>query len=102
MLARCLPTVFSLMNSCLATSRLDAPAAMHSAVLASGEITLCHLSAASVPQLARRGVSRADVCLSAGGPHVDVGACRDPVNAVTDAAPPEAPPPEEAPPPPGA
>jgi len=48
-------------------------------------------------------LSKADVCADAGGRHVDVSGCADPVAAVEDAPPPpeEAPPPpEDAPPPP--
>jgi hypothetical protein len=47
--------------------------------------------------------SWADVCAGAGGQHVDVSACGDPVARAVDAPPPPEdvpPPPEDAPPPP--
>jgi hypothetical protein len=70
-----------------------------------GALTLLVALPAAVATIETPGISRADVCADAGGRHVDVGGCTEPLAPVDAPPPPQdvpppPPPPENVPPPP--
>jgi|SRR5271163_2763497 len=69
-----------------------------------GALTVLVVLPATVATIETPAISRADVCADAGGNHVNVGGCTQPLAPVAAPPPPQdvppPPPPENAPPPP--